>query len=420
MRVAQPGITLFVILTFVWMMAAGSESTPARVQVEGTASQPVKSAGEQAPTKVNATSGYRFRTVFGDNSFDRPVAVRHAGDGTNRLFVVEKQGRIYSLQPSGNTFRKRLFLDITNRVNAGGSEQGLLGLAFHPDFKRNGLFYVNYTSYQEQTVIAAYRATAGLNGTAARTGEQVILKFAQPYSNHNGGDLAFGKDGFLYIASGDGGSAGDPHNYSQNLRSLLGKILRIDVRPQTVNGKLQPYRVPPGNPFVKRGGGVRPEIFAYGLRNPWRISFDRVTGELWTGDVGQNQLEEINVVRAGGNYGWNVMEGTQCFAARQGSSGCQPSKYIKPIFEYTHKAGGKSVTGGYVYRGTEISGLRGKYVFADFISGRIWTLQRSSNGAVRTTLHGRNIPLISSFGEDEKGELYVVTYNGALLRIAKN
>jgi glucose/arabinose dehydrogenase len=359
-------------------------------------------------------SGYQFKSIMKDGTYRQPTAVRHAGDGTNRLFVVEKSGLIYSLQPSSSGYRSRLFLDIKNRVNSRGSEQGLLGLAFHPSFKTNGLFYVNYISQNDRTIISSFRASTGVNGTANANSEQLILAFSQPYSNHNGGDMAFGKDGFLYIASGDGGSAGDPSGYSQNLQSLLGKILRIDVRPTVVNGVSKPYRIPAGNPFVSRSNGARPEIYAYGLRNPWRISFDRLNGELWAADVGQNQREEVNVIRAGGNYGWNKMEGSSCY---QPAVGCKSGSLIPPIFEYSHATGGKSITGGYVYRGTAVQSMRGKYLMADFISGRLWTLQKRTNGIYTAARLSETIPLISSFGEDEKGELYFVTYRGALMKM---
>jgi glucose/arabinose dehydrogenase len=371
-----------------------------------------------SPQQVNATTNLKFNKLNQAGSYKQPIAVRHAKDGSKRLFVVEKTGRIYSLLPSGRSYRKQLFLDLTDRVNSKSSEQGLLGLAFHPKYKTTGLIYVNYTSKQNQTIISSFRANTSPSGIANRTTEKVLIRIAQPFDNHNGGDLAFGPDGYLYIATGDGGSYGDPQGNSQNLKNLLGKILRIDVRSTTVNGTVKPYQIPASNPFVKRTGGVRHEIYAYGLRNPWRISFDRVTGELWAADVGQNQLEEVNVIQAGGNYGWNVMEGTSCYSRQnEDIRNCNASKYKAPVFEYDHRTGGKSVTGGYVYRGTKIAALRGKYVLADFISGRMWTLQKQTNGKVVVAKLSQNIPLITSFGEDEQGELYFVTYDGALYRI---
>jgi glucose/arabinose dehydrogenase len=361
----------------------------------------------------------KFQPVFQANSFQQPIAVRHVADGTKSLYVVEKIGRIYRLLPSANGFRKQLFLDISDRVQSAGSEQGLLGLVFHPNYKENGLLYVNYISKKNQTIISSFVATVGLNGSANKQKERILLTIKQPYANHNGGDLAFGRDGYLYIATGDGGSQGDPQGYSQNLKSLLGKILRIDVRPITVNGKLQPYRIPTDNPFVKRTGGVRGEIFAYGLRNPWRMSFDRLTGLLWAADVGQNAREEINIIRSGANYGWNVMEGTNCYRPAIAGQLCNPERFVKPIFEYQHQLG-KSVTGGYVYRGNDIPAMRGKYIFADFVTGRMWTLESEASKGYRATSLKQNTPYITSFGEDERGELYFVTWNGALYRMVQD
>jgi hypothetical protein len=319
------------------------------------------------------------------------------------------------LIPNGTRYRKAPFLDISDRVNSSGTEQGLLGLAFHPQFKQTGLLYVNYTNSKDRTVVSSFRATGGINGYADARSEKMLLTFAQPYANHNGGDLAFGRDGYLYIATGDGGSAYDPQGNGQNLRTLLGKILRIDVRPMVVNGRTQPYRIPPDNPFVSSPSGARKEIFAYGLRNPWRISFDRTNGELWAADVGQDELEEVNLIKKGRNYGWNVMEGSKCYDV----STCKPTKYEKPVFEYNHTSGGKSVTGGYVYRGVAIPALKGKYVLADFLSGRMWTLEKRTTGTYLSTILKTNKSYISSFGEDERGELFAVTYQGGLYKLVK-
>lgn len=352
-----------------------------------------------------------FQEVYPKQSFEAPVAVENAGDASGRLFVVEKEGRIIMMEPTDNGFKKNIYLDITDRVESSQAEQGLLGLAFHPEFRKNGTFYVNYTSPDKQTVISAFRAsTPGATKVDAKT-ERLIMSFEQPYDNHNGGDLAFGPDGFLYIATGDGGGSGDPESHSQNLRSLLGKMLRIDVRPEESDVK---YRIPFDNPYINQAAYAREEVYAYGLRNPWRISFDQATGELWAADVGQNEREEVNLIEKGGNYGWNVMEGTQCF---ESTAGCEPRSMISPVFEYRHGSSGASVTGGHVYRGFAVEEMQGKYVFADFLDGRVWTLEKSGTGKYAAQLMNDRIPGITTFGEDENWEMYAATYDGSLLKL---
>jgi hypothetical protein len=329
-----------------------------------------------------------------------PVYLTNAKDGTNRRFIVQQPGQILVLQPGFSS--PTLFLDISNRVLYGG-ERGLLGLAFHPQFSSNRRFFVNYTRrFDGATVIAEYRASAG-NPNVADTTETVLLTIPQPYENHNGGMIEFGPDGYLYIGMGDGGSGNDPGNRAQNLEELLGKILRIDVdRPQTA---------PPDNPFV--GAPGRDEIFAYGFRNPWRFSFDRVTGELYVADVGQSAREEIDIVTRGGNYGWRVFEGTRCTTL--GPAPCTTSGFIPPIADYanTGETGRCSIIGGYVYRGTQASLPYGAYVFGDLCSGEILMLR----DGIQTVLLDTSLT-IASFGEDESGEIYVVNINGSILRIS--
>ncbi len=340
--------------------------------------------------------------VSGLNS---PVYITHSGDSTNRLFIVEQSGRILIREPSSPL--PTTFLDIRSKVRSGG-ELGLLGLAFHPNFEENRRFFVNYTrsqSGQIKTVIAEYGATAQDPGSASPI-ERVLLEFDQPFSNHNGGHLAFGPDGYLYVGTGDGGSGGDPFRQGQNRNTLLGKILRIDV-----DGAL-PFAIPPDNPFVGEPG-VRQEIWAYGLRNPWRFSFDRLTGELYAADVGQNNWEEVDLVVKGGNYGWNIMEGAHCFPPSQ--IGCNTSGLVLPIAEYG-RTEGRSVTGGYVYRGSRSTVFRGAYIFGDFASRRIWSLARSGSRWIRSE-QLRSRSAISSFGEDEPGELYLVDYSGTIFRL---
>jgi len=325
-----------------------------------------------------------------------PVVVTGARDGSDRLFVVEQQGRI--LIVGGG-----VFLDISNPVDSTGNEQGLLGLVFHPDYSNNGFFYVNYThdpegSGPDVTRISRFEVSVGVPDVADPSSETIILDFEQPASNHNGGDLHFGPDGYLYIATGDGGGAEDTFQNAQDLGSLLGKLLRIDVDTGS------PYGIPPTNPFVGQGS-PREEIWAYGLRNPWRFSFDRLTGDLFIGDVGQTQVEEIDlqpVSSAGGeNYGWSCMEGD----LEVNFNPCDGRPLTAPILVYNHNLG-CSVTGGYRYRGS-ITAFRGVYVFGDFCTGRIWFASESDGVWSADEWAGTDIS-ISSFGEDEDGELYVV------------
>jgi glucose/arabinose dehydrogenase len=338
-----------------------------------------------------------------------PVDIQFPNDGSNRMFVVQQAGSIRIV--ANGSLGATPFLDITGKVTSGG-ETGLLGLAFHPQFTQNGLFYVHYdrtVAGQIQSVIAEYQVSAGDANVADPNSERVLLTVNQPFSNHKGGQIVFGPDGFLYIGFGDGGSGGDPMGNGQNLQTMLGKMLRIDVNSQS-GGKQ--YAIPPSNPFAN-GGGL-PEIFAYGLRNPWRFSFEKGGTRLFVGDVGQDAFEEVDIVESGKNYGWNVMEGLHCYNP---SSGCNMTGLAMPILEYPH-SDGEAVMGGFVYKGTAISGLSGSYVFGDYISGTIWRLVESPPGTwTRTTLlsTGRNI---SSFGQDASGELYVLDYSGSVLKLS--
>ena len=332
------------------------------------------------------------------HQFSKPLFLTASPDDTNRLFVVEQDGRILIVK--GDRVLTTPFLDISKKLSTGG-ERGLLGLAFHPHFSSNERLFVNYTRAQDRaTVIAEYHASS--NPNQVTLDESVLLVIPQPYGNHNGGMIAFGPDHYLYIGMGDGGSGGDPENYAQNPNELLGKFLRIDV------DQPPPYGIPLDNPFVKEHG--RPEIFALGLRNPWRFSFDRETGDLWAGDVGQNTWEEIDVIKNGKNYGWRLLEGTHCFNPETHCR--QVPHLVDPVTEYAQEQGRCSVTGGYVYRGEKIPDLVGTYVFGDFCSGEIWGYQ---NGE-RQILQSTDLQ-ISSFGEDRDGELYVVGYEGEIFQI---
>jgi hypothetical protein len=334
-------------------------------------------------------------------TFVSPVFVTHAGDGSGRLFVVEQAGVIRALKPgvAGST----AFLDIRDRVLAGG-ERGLLGLAFHPAFEANRRFFVNYTRRNDgATVIAGYEATP--DGSMSAGQETILLVVEQPFANHNGGMLAFGPDGFLYIGSGDGGSAFDPGNRAQDTTTLLGKLLRIDVD----SGGPGSYSSPPTNPLA--GGPGRDEVFATGFRNPWRFSFDRENGALWVGDVGQSVLEEVDVASAGGNYGWRVLEGTACTG--RGPASCDSPELIPPVTEYAHTGGRCSITGGYVYRGSGGAVAAGAYLFGDYCTGEIFMFRDGIQSVLLDTAMN-----ISSFGEDESGELFVVDLGGGVYRIA--
>lgn len=345
--------------------------------------------------------------------FSFPILATSARDGSNRLFVVERTGKIQLMTPGTTSPLPTPFLDLTAKVltsNGIGDERGLLGLAFHPQFKTNRRFFVNYTRRPDgATVVSEFTASAA-NPNVAETAEKPILTVTQPFSNHNGGMIDFGKDGFLYIGMGDGGSANDPGNRSQNIEELLGKFLRIDV--DTPNGAV-PYSSPSTNPFSGATPG-RDEIYSTGWRNPWRWSFDRQTGELYAGDVGQNAIEEIDIVTLGGNYGWRVLEGTRC--TNLGPAACSTPGFVAPIYEYAQGGGRCSVTGGYVYRGTRGTLMPGTYVFGDYCTGEIFLRE---NGSVRMALDSPYS--ISSFGEDEAGELYLVHLgsgaNGAVYRI---
>ena len=336
--------------------------------------------------------------------------------GDDRLFVTEQPGRVLAFANDPEVSGVDVVLDLRDRVNDSGSEQGLLGLAFDPGFFDNGYFYVYYSaSDPRRSVVSRFtmereRERAGYGGAADPRSELVVLEVEQPYRNHNGGQLAFGPDGYLYIGLGDGGSGGDPRGNGQDVTTLLGSILRIDV---SNTSPAEPYRVPEDNPFWGNET-ARSEIWAYGLRNPWRFSFDEATGDLWTGDVGQNRFEEIDLVVRGGNYGWNVLEGTHCFSLK---TGCDPAGTALPVLEYPIN-GGCSVIGGYVYRADAIPSLAGAYVYGDYCSGKVSALLYdgqvvTGNLEIADTGHR-----ITSFGVDRAGNLYVLTQRSGVFRLA--
>lgn len=345
------------------------------------------------------------------SGFNFPLGLEQPNDGSGRLFVVEQAGTIRIV--SGGSVLPQPFLDITSKVMMNG-EMGLLGLTFHPSFARNRKFYLNYArdnGGQFQSVIAEYMASSSNPNVADPTSERILLTVDQVgnFNNHKAGQLAFGADGFLYFGLGDGGSAGDPFGHGQNTGILLGKMMRIDVDSSSPG--LQ-YGIPPDNPFV--GGGGLPEIWAYGFRNPWRFSFDRSTGRLFVADVGQDSFEEVDIVQKGGNYGWNIMEGMHCFNP---PSGCNMTGLILPIAEYSH-AEGDAIIGGFVYHGTGIQGLQGTYVFGDLNTGKIWGLQETTPNVWTRTLLATTGKTVSSFGQDQAGELYLIDYAaGSVFRV---
>lgn len=381
-------------------------------EVTDEAEEDVDDAGEEAPSPsvtfpraADVEDRFAVEEVFGGITFDRPLDFQIADDGSGRIFVVEQGGRIYSLQGS-DPFERELFLDIEDRVDDSGFEMGLLSLAFHPQFADNGYFFVNYTR-TGGTVVARFRASPE---GADPDSEQVMLAFPQPFRNHNGGQLAFGPDDYLYIATGDGGGGGDPQGNGQNPSTFHGNILRIDV---DTGGSRGEYAIPPGNPFVGNDEGWLEEIYAYGLRNPWRFSFDPVTGYLWVADVGQDRVEEINIVEKGGNYGWNIMEGSLCFEPRDD---CDTYGLELPVYEYHHPLG-RSITGGHVYRGERLPALEGAYIYGDYVTGRIWGLWYEEGRDPENFQLAETDLNITSFGVDKVGELFLTAFDGKVYRL---
>lgn len=355
---------------------------------------------------------YRVVEAYPDLSFTRPVDYQHAGDNSNRVFVVEQRGVISTFVDDATVSEKQTFLDISDKVDDGGNEKGLLGLAFHPDYASNGYFYVNFTAANPtRTRICRFKASGSNPAMAEPSSETLLLEFLQPYDNHNGGQLAFGPDGYLYVAVGDGGSAGDPQGNGQNRATLLGSILRIDV-DQPAAGLS--YGIPADNPFAGNTEGFREEIYAYGLRNPWRFSFDSETGQLWAADVGQNKFEEVDVVERGGNYGWDVVEASDCY---EPDEGCNQSQFAPPVWAYDHSDGDVSITGGFVYRGAELPNLVGKYVYADYASGRVWALDAPTGSQAANALLLKADFRLSSFGVNAQQELFLCGFDGVIYRI---
>jgi glucose/arabinose dehydrogenase len=356
------------------------------------------------------TGSFQVERVFPDLSFQEPTNLLQP-DGTGDLmFVTEQRGTIYAFS-ANNPQQANLFLDITDRVNKGGNEEGLLGLAFDPDYQENGYFYVYYSADSpRRSVLARFRLDQEKTDVADPQSEVIVMEVAEPYSNHNGGQLAFGPDGYLYVGLGDGGGGGDPDGNGQNLGTVLGSILRIDV-----SGLSGGYEIPADNPFVDTEG-ARAEIWAFGLRNPWRFSFDSETGLLWAGDVGQGSWEEIDIITGGANYGWNIMEGLHCYSP---AAGCNQSGLTLPIAEYDHSQGRCSITGGYVYHGDQIPSLQGYYIYGDYCSGDIWALAYDGSVVTENMLLAESGLSISSFGEDLAGNLYILDRAGGICTLVQ-
>ena len=340
------------------------------------------------------------------------VHLTYPDDGSNRLFLVLQPGRVLVFDNDPNISSVETFLDIRDVVSDRGEEEGLLGMAFDPQYSANGYFYVYYSaSPPRRSVISRFSTSANDPNRADPASEHILLEVLQPYSNHNGGHLVFGPDEYLYIGLGDGGAGSDPHEHGQDTSTFLGTILRIDVSSVGLEGA---YRIPPDNPFAGSDVGAREEIWAYGLRNPWRFTFDRETGHLWAGDVGQDRFEEIDIIRPGLNYGWNIMEGFHCFR----DSDCNQEGLELPVVEYG-RGGGCSVTGGYVYRGSRLPSLYGAYVYADFCSGKIWAMRHDG---IQVTEHMEIVDAsfsVPAFGEDRSAELYILSFDGSIYRLAE-
>lgn len=369
--------------------------------------------GLPACARTEPVEGFavRLERCFPQLQFKRPVFLTGAGDGTDRIFVVEQHGRIHVFANEDDPEKTTIFLDISDEVSRKGNEEGLIGLAFHPDYAQNGFFYVHYSSsvQDEVGIVARYKVSDGDPNVADRESRMVVLEQPQPWRNHNGGMLGFGPDGFLYVSFGDGGSGGDPKGNGQNLSTWLGAILRIDV-DRKESGRA--YAIPKDNPFVDMKDAA-PEIWAFGLRNVWRFGFDRANGDLWAGDVGQHKWEEVDIIERGGNYGWKRFEGDASFNKRTKLS---HGRHIAPVAVYPRKDG-ISITGGYVYRGKRFPSLVGSYLYADYVTGNIWRIDRNNQGGYDNRLASRSGRTIASFGEDDNGEVFSMAFDGALYRI---
>ncbi|MDB5385126.1 MAG: hypothetical protein JWM11_772, partial [Planctomycetaceae bacterium] len=402
------GIYLLILLVFLNLQLLAAEPTPAQPM-------PLENGMAFDTTHLmglpDAHEIFGVEHAFPQLSFVRPVDLTHAGDGSNRIFVVEQDGRVRVYDNAEGIKEAGIFLDLSHKVRREHNEEGLLGIAFHPNHRENGELFVFYSVTPRGSAISRFRVARSDPNRVDPASEEKLLEFPKPYGNHNGGCLKFGPDGCLYISVGDGGLANDPHENAQNLEVFQGKILRIDVDHKD-SGKN--YAIPKDNPFITAGAKTRAEIWAYGLRNPWRMSFDRLTGVLWEGDVGQDHFEEVNIIARGGNYGWNVREGKH--PRDPLAIGDAAESFTNPIFEYP-RVEGKCMTGGLVYRGERLPQLVGAYLYADFYSGNIWALRWDGKKAVANDKIAHTSLMISAFGEDEAGEVFLTAFDGKIYRL---
>jgi len=385
-------LLVLVLVTAPFIVAGCSEN-------RGSSSSQASNAGDSLPVM-------RLQRVFEQLKLSKPILMLQSPDNDSHWYVVEKAGRVLRVTNNAGVTQSSTFLDISDRVDSGPNEAGLLGMAFHPQYQTNGVVYLSYTTSDPSLTSIISRVSRSSDGNSLQAdSEQVLLRVSQPYSNHNGGHIAFGPDGFLYIGLGDGGSGGDPKGHGQNTATLLGSMLRINVDSGA------PFGIPATNPFASGKQG-RPEIYAWGLRNPWRWSFDKTTGALWVADVGQNSWEEISIMNAAGNYGWNAKEGTHCYESNQ----CDNPEFIDPVIEYSHEDG-CSVTGGYVYRGSANPSLSGTYLYSDYCSGTLWGAKDDGNGNyVSTELLSTGLN-VASFAEGNDGEIYIIHLGGEIYQL---
>ena len=394
-------------LTFALLLTLNAADDQSQVSAQEVNTSPLPVVAERA---------------FPNIKIRRPIVLTHAGDGSNRVFLASQLGTIYVFPDDQDVEEAKLFLDMQKKVTYkdNENEEGFLGMAFHPKYKENGQFFVYYTTSDapHTSVISRFRVSKDDPDRADPAFEEELLRIPQPFWNHNGGTIAFGPDGYLYIGLGDGGAANDPQGNGQNLKTLLGSILRIDVDRKS---KGKNYGIPKDNPFAAPNDDAQDEIYAYGLRNVWRLSFDRETGTQWAADVGQDLWEEIDIIVPGGNYGWNIREGLHKFVPKKAKP--QPDEpntrkdLIDPIWEYHHDIG-KSITGGHVYRGKRLPGLVGYYLYADYVTGQLWALrydEKQKRVTENRTIAGNVLPVMS-FGEDEKGEVYFMVDTGTVHR----
>ena len=385
-----------------------------------------ESDNTQVPSEPELHDQFNLVNAFPGLFFKNPLDIQNPGDGTNRLFIVEQSGviKVVNIIDTGNSSQfetngvestSEVFLDLENKVATNGGELGLLGLAFHPNYENNGLFYVNYTTGSPlRTIISQFSVSAQNPNQADPESEVILIELNQPTTIHKGGQLVFGpNDGYLYISLGDGGPGFGGDGKSQDLTNLFGSILRIDVNnPEGENL----YGIPQDNPLFNNTSGFREEIYAYGFRNPWRISFDSVTGDLWCGDVGQSTREEINIIKSGLNYGWPIMEGDQCFDPPEG---CDTTGLEPPLLAYARGQGG-TVIGGIVYYGEKLPSLFGLYIYADFFVGRVWALEFDGANFVDNTRLVQFIPFsIVALGTDEQGEIYIASFDGKIYQLER-